>query len=348
MSIQLMMGPAPLGGADLRSTICDFIDAAKKKLEVAVQELEDEQIAKALIAAKQRGVEVKVVLEADYLRATKAMPDPWVPAAAGYNEGNRAVHDALLRACAWVRSDFNPNIFHQKFIVRDGTAVLTGSTNFTPTGVEKNLNHVLIIEDAKIAKVFHSEFLEISRGQFGRRSMSGDDTPVEKVVAGVRVKVAFAPDHAPEMEIIKQMLKARKKIEFAMFTFSQSSGIDDTMIALRQHTPPVPITGILDRRQANQSWAATAGLKKAKVALHTIKRGTPVGKLHHKLMVIDEKVVIAGSFNYTGPANRLNDENIVVLGKMDAKGDDLKRQRAIAKVASKEIARIIETYGTPL
>ena len=37
-------------------------------------------------------------------------------------------------------------------------------------------------------------------------------------------------------------------------------------------------------------------------------------KLHHKLMVIDETIVVAGSFNYTQPANDYNDENLFVLG----------------------------------
>ena len=31
-------------------------------------------------------------------------------------------------------------------------------------------------------------------------------------------------------------------------------------------------------------------------------------------MVIDERIVVAGSFNYTEPANDYNDENIFVLG----------------------------------
>ena len=44
------------------------------------------------------------------------------------------------------------------------------------------------------------------------------------------------------------------------------------------------------------------------------KRVKGFGKLHHKLMVIDEAIVIAGSMNYTAPANEFNDENIFVLG----------------------------------
>ena len=42
----------------------------------------------------------------------------------------------------------------------------------------------------------------------------------------------------------------------------------------------------------------------------------PLNKLHHKLMVIDGQVIIAGSFNYTGPATRLNDENVIILGDL--------------------------------
>ena len=48
--------------------------------------------------------------------------------------------------------------------------------------------------------------------------------------------------------------------------------------------------------------------------------GTGVRKIHHKLMVIDERLIIAGSFNYTEPATPLNDENIVVLGDLEETG----------------------------
>jgi phosphatidylserine/phosphatidylglycerophosphate/cardiolipin synthase-like enzyme len=37
------------------------------------------------------------------------------------------------------------------------------------------------------------------------------------------------------------------------------------------------------------------------------------GKLHHKLLVLDDQVTIGGSFNYTGPANQFNDENLFII-----------------------------------
>ena len=63
-------------------------------------------------------------------------------------------------------------------------------------------------------------------------------------------------------------------------------------------------------------------------------------------MVIDERVVIAGSFNYTGPANRVNDENIIMMGnlKTDAQAAE-NGQKKLAKYALDEIERIIDSYG---
>jgi len=96
-SVELFMGPADLGAPDdLEAAIVEFIDGARKTLEVAVQELESEPIARALIAAKKRGVKVRMILESDYLIATRSHPDPF--ASVGSNEPNRLLFCALLRA----------------------------------------------------------------------------------------------------------------------------------------------------------------------------------------------------------------------------------------------------------
>ena len=59
-------------------------------------------------------------------------------------------------------------------------------------------------------------------GRFGKRS---DTTikPIETKSNHVRLKPLFAPNHSPEMEIMKQMAKAKERIDFAIFTFSESS-----------------------------------------------------------------------------------------------------------------------------
>ena len=306
--------------------VTDFIVGAKKSLLVAVQELDSRPVAEAILAAKTRKVRIRVILEGDYLLQDPPLVDPW--SLTGGNENNRVIHAALLRAGVDVITDLNPKIFHQKFIVRDpgrpAAAVLSGSTNLTLTDTGMNPPGTR----CRPATTSTTSWSCTASGprRSSRRSSSGcvrapsasctngrKPRPAEFGSGGIRVKPLFAPRHGPEMEIMKQMLKARSSIDFAMFTFAQSSGIDDTMARLVTLVPR--IRGVLDRGQGAQKWAATEPLKAAGVQLFKNKRGGGVRKVHHKLMVIDERLVIAGSFNYTAPATTLNDENIIVLGR---------------------------------
>jgi phosphatidylserine/phosphatidylglycerophosphate/cardiolipin synthase-like enzyme len=73
-----------------------------------------------------------------------------------------------------------------------------------------------------------------------------------------------------------------------------------------------------------------------------------LSKLHHKLMVVDRHTVLAGSFNYTAPANEFNDENLFVVGTRyerfpnDKKKEvDLDACKEIADYMRKEIDRIV-------
>lgn len=340
--VALHMGPRDLGAPDdLEQAIVDFIDGAGRRLDVAVQELDNRRIAEAIVRARQRKVQVRLVLEAMYLAEERAVADPW--AAAGAYEENRAIQNAVLRSAIYVRSDFNPATFHQKFMVRDGGAVLTGSANFTTTDCHRNLNHVVVVDSRKLANIYAAEFAEIAQGHFGALNEGHDPAPPVVEAGGVPIWCVFAPDHNPEMEIMKQMLKARERIDFAVFTFAKSSGIDDAMIARSE--AGIPIRGALDRRQANQKWAATRPVRNAGAELYLVGGEGAVRKLHHKLMVLDGRVVVAGSFNYTGPATRLNDENVLVIGDIAATGAQLTRQRRLAGYALTEIDRIIETHG---
>jgi len=359
--LEFHTGPSVLGGPDdLDSVIRDFIDGAHQVLLIAVQELDSTTIAQSVIEAKRRGVVVRVILEGDYLVEDKALPNPW--AASGPHEGNRIIHSALLRAGIDVITDLNEAIFHQKFAVRDPGlptgAVLTGSANFTLTDTGKNttasgsaagnnLNHIVILRSASAVRLYVAEFARLRSGTFGDMHERHEPRPEEFRLGKVRVKPLFAPRHGPEMEIMKQMLKAARTVDFAMFTFAQSSGIDDTMIRLVGSLDH--IRGLLDRGQGAQAWGATGPLKAAGVKLFRNKNGVGVRKVHHKLMVIDGRLTIAGSFNYTEPATTLNDENILVLGDLEETSPQAEAaQRQLAAFALAEIDRMITNLAEPV
>jgi phosphatidylserine/phosphatidylglycerophosphate/cardiolipin synthase-like enzyme len=344
--IEAHLGPTELGAPDdLESVIIEFIEGARRSLDIAVQELDNPRIAQAILDARWRGIDVDLFLEQDYLRSPlqgepPKLPKPksgetpeqalfrvqWLDDQTELAE-NRRILAALLRSDIQVRGDYNPKIFHQKFVLRDyrdgkatpTSALLTGSANFTETDTHRNLNHVVVFNSAYICRQYEDEVEQLRRGSFGR----GLHGAIPKVydLAGVPVKVLFAPDHTPELEFMKQMLKVRTNgtIWFAIFTFAGSSGIDDTMLALARGG--VTIRGVLDAGQANQGWAAPKWLEHPNIELRIPKKEgalATIRKVHHKLMVIDNRIVVAGSFNYTAPANEYNDENLFVIGSPHA------------------------------
>ena len=201
--IECHAGPTEKGAPDdLETVIVEFIDGARRELQVAVQELDNEPIARALVRAKlERGVDVEVFLEQDYLREAWTAADldrmrtpgesdvqaverlVWGGGALPLDD-NRRLLGALLRAKIDVKADLNPAIFHQKFAVRDvhggaGTepALLSGSANFTGTDTHANLNHVVVFRDQRIAQEYYSQFNQLKDGDFGRGELSRDPAP---------------------------------------------------------------------------------------------------------------------------------------------------------------------------
>jgi phosphatidylserine/phosphatidylglycerophosphate/cardiolipin synthase-like enzyme len=69
----------------------------------------------------------------------------------------------------------------------------------------------------------------------------------------------------------------------------------------------------------------------------------------HKLVVIDDRLIIAGSFNYTAPANTLNDENVVVIGDLEETDHTADaNQHQLEEFARTEIDRNITQLSRPV
>lgn len=365
--IEAYCGPKDLKAPDdFEETIVDFIAGTTKTLDIAVQELDFPPIAEAVIAKKRAGVSVRILLNRSYLQEdSEHKPDPSLTTVAelaaddsGEYKTNRDIFAALCRCGVEVRVDLNPDnkIFHHKFALRDirlyddgpkrgkAPALLTGSANFTETDCHKNLNHLFIFRHEDLEEDFAQEFREAWAGEFGRGRLG--EPPKTRDFDGVPVKVLFAPDHGPEAEVVKQMLKCPKggRIDFAMFTFMGSSAIDDAMIVLAGADRT--IRGVLDRQQGTSKYAASRWLKEAGVeVLVPLKQSeSGIRKLHHKLAVIDGSTVIGGSFNYSQPATLYNDEALLVLGSPHAESEgvdvDAAECAALAKFFGTEIERI--------
>jgi hypothetical protein len=141
--LQDFLGPQEVGAPDdLETVIVHFLDQAEHSLDVAVQELDNPRIAAALDRAARRlrpgttsRLRVRLVAEGDYLCEEKPVepPDKTVSL-----DVNRSLLTLLMRSAVNAKIDFNPKIFHQKFVIRDAerprAPVLTGSGN-SPTPI---------------------------------------------------------------------------------------------------------------------------------------------------------------------------------------------------------------------
>jgi phosphatidylserine/phosphatidylglycerophosphate/cardiolipin synthase-like enzyme len=359
----------PSAPDDIAKTIVEFVSEATETLDIAVQEIDSHPIAEAVIAKKRQGVTVRILLNRSYLEEdSRHKPSPsltTIPALVADERGeykvNRDIFAALQRCGVEMRIDLNPDdrIFHHKFVLRDvrlnrdgkpergrKPGLLTGSANFTDTDCHMNLNNLFVFRHAGLEKDFAEEFREAWAGEFGRGRLG--KPPNTHNLGGVPVKVLFAPDHGPESEVIKQMLKCPKggTIDFAMFTFTGSSAIDDAMAVLAGADRTV--RGIIDRRQGREDWAASRWLQESGVDVRVpIQQGkSGIRKLHHKLAVIDGSTVVGGSFNYSEPATLYNDEALLVLGSPYKKSEGVTVKqgecRALAQFFTKEIERIRE------
>jgi phosphatidylserine/phosphatidylglycerophosphate/cardiolipin synthase-like enzyme len=123
--------------------IINAIATAKKQILIQAFSFTDKAIAKSLVEAKNRGVEVKILLDKSQLE------DP-------YAATNYLVWHNILPKIDYIPEDYA--CAHNKVIIIDGNIVITGSFNFTKTAQAKNTENLLIIHDANLAQRYQDNW----------------------------------------------------------------------------------------------------------------------------------------------------------------------------------------------
>src|SRR5215216_2114324 len=173
----------------IEGRLIEKINAAQTSIHIASFEFDLTPVADALIAAKQRGVDVRWVTDDEHGLEADEEPD----------HGQFAI---LQNAGIEVRSDSRSALMHNKFWIFDGQLVWTGSTNITVNGVFKQDNNTVVIRSPELAAIYEREFQEMWDGQFGPRSPSQLDEQIT-TVNGSRIVVVFtSEDPALENAIV--------------------------------------------------------------------------------------------------------------------------------------------------
>ena len=124
-------------------------------------------------------------------------------------------------------------------------------------------------------------------------------------------QVYFSPNGGCQDAVIAEISKAQKTIDIAMYYLS-SREIAQELVKAKDHNVKVRI--VLDKEQETQYYSKSRYLIKRGFE---VKYHTGPGLMHNKFAVIDNNVLITGSFNWTSTADQKNEENLLIITDKD-------------------------------
>jgi hypothetical protein len=127
------------------------IDSAQTEIKVVIHRMTTSTIFNPLVKAKQRGVDVKVIVDDDTLRVGKCNGGPALDQTGQDVLANRTLRKAGIPVTYLETNGEVGQLAHNKFMVFDGKTLLQGAGNFTATSL--NSSSPGNIEDFYIIKV---------------------------------------------------------------------------------------------------------------------------------------------------------------------------------------------------
>ena len=120
-------------------------------------------------------------------------------------------------------------------------------------------------------------------------------------------QTAFSPSPEAVELIQKTIAKAEVSIDVAAYSFT-SYKIADALI--EAHKRGVAVRVVLDKGQGKRHYKAIEDMQAAGIP---IRINSHYSIMHNKFLIIDNKTIETGSFNYTQNAEHHNAENVVVI-----------------------------------
>ncbi|MBU1423492.1 MAG: T9SS type A sorting domain-containing protein, partial [Bacteroidetes bacterium] len=294
--------------------IVERINNANWSIDAAVYNLSGTPgatIASALVAAKNRGVLVRVVNEKG-------------------NDGNAPFNTLRANGIHIISDLYGANdgtgLQHNKFFVIDyrGGApdsiwVWTGSWNPTDPGTNDDRQNVIEFQDVALAGAYTCEFEEMwgsntetpnsTNSRFGARKFN--NTPHKFIIGGIYVESYFSPSDRTTTGIAKTLGKAQGSINVAILSFTRKE-LADSIVSKKKAGKKARVIMDNNSDTGNQfDYLLTNGVDVR------LKSGS--GMLHHKYAIVDAEpfgltsYLVTGSHNWSSSAETKNDENTVIV-----------------------------------
>jgi phosphatidylserine/phosphatidylglycerophosphate/cardiolipin synthase-like enzyme len=298
----------------------DFLAAAKTSLDIALYDFAldpglEELVADTIEEAGRRGVAVRLAYNADF-RAPIPVPPP--PKLAPEDVERLSVP---TKAIAGI-----PDLMHHKFVVRDGSSVWTGSTNWTDDSWSREENVIAVVDSSELAHAFSLDFEQLWSTSNVEGTGLVEPRPVH--VDGVEIRPWFCPGFGDALShrIAKAIGRAKRRVRICSPVLTAAPVLATLAQVLADGK--VDVSGALDQTQIEEveaQWGPTGVASwKLPLLLQVVgsgrfagKRSTPWGPetvhdyMHAKVTVADD-VVFLGSFNLSHSGEQ-NAENVLEI-----------------------------------
>lgn len=294
-------------------TLVAYINRAKYTLDIAVYNYQQSSgmadIASAINNAYSRGVTIR-----------------WIYDGSQSNSGMSALNSNIHTLGSPTTNDYG--IMHNKFMIIDANSsnindpmVWTGSTNWTKTHFNSNVNNSIIIQDKDLALAYLTEFNEmwgdvgavpnLTNSKFG--PYKSNNTAHSFIIGGSVVELYFSPSDATNSHVLNTIKSANTDLYFGMLTFSLSDNADSL---INKKNQGLYVAGIID--QSSQIYSPYNSLTSSLGSNFKVySQLTSV--YHNKILITDpcnissDPSVVTGSYNWTTSADTKNDENALII-----------------------------------
>jgi phosphatidylserine/phosphatidylglycerophosphate/cardiolipin synthase-like enzyme len=306
---------------DVARLIADFVTPARDSLELALYDLRlhddtADVVRGALVGAHERGVNVRLVYNLDRDDVRPPLPPP------------PKTEPSLIESLPFetVAVPGWPDLMHHKYIVRDRSAVWTGSTNWTDDSWTREENVIVVVESTGVAIRFQEDFAQLWKK---RNVEASGRVPTDPIRVGeVDVRTWFSPKRGEKLahEIAHAIGRSRRRVRVASPVIT-SGPILGTLAEVAADGR-VDLAGVVDatqidevlmqwRMNGNNTWKTPSLKFLLDRASFSGKRSTPYAPgavhdyMHAKVCVCDETVFI-GSFNLSHSGEE-NAENVLEI-----------------------------------
>lgn len=291
------------GEADIEALLAGAVRASRSAVDVAVYGFTLPAVAKALVEAKERGVAVRVIVNDSHIFTSRVSEELELLIEKGVN----------VRSLRGVGRN---GIMHNKLGIYDGKLVSAGSFNWAVTANTANSENAIFLREKAVVAGYSKYFdwmwgfaKPVAEGPMSSVKNFGpppEDPARTNYFNGVLLPAySFSPGGQTEKDIINSLNFTRDSADIAVFSFYS---LDIAEAVVNAHKRGARVRVLVDRVQAAQS----------EVGELLIKNGVPFrcgrgfagkGVMHNKYAVLDSKLLLTGSFNWSINAQANNFEN---------------------------------------